>query len=173
VVGAFLHWLGGNRIKVKSRSPASSRLSVTALPLSRHLRGKARRRTSISSDAVAQISRCSRPQLPGAAAAARGRSGAVLVDGARWVGTSPHYRLALVRPKDRYRREGSAKCDEADGHGMRVISQSPGPLARMHTMTDRKGKSGTIDVKALLAGGRGVSCGRWCGRRSRGCSKWR
>src|SRR5215472_18953787 len=38
------------------------------------------------------------------------------------------------------------------GHGMRVISQSPDPLARMHTMTQRKGKSGTIDVKALLAG---------------------
>src|SRR5271165_7493556 len=35
---------------------------------------------------------------------------------------------------------------------MRVISQSPNPLARMHPMTDRKGKSGTIDVKALLAG---------------------
>src|SRR5437762_13372733 len=50
------------------------------------------------------------------------------------------------------RAEGSAKCDEADGHGMRVISQSPDPLARMHTMTDRKGKSGTIDVKALLTG---------------------
>jgi hypothetical protein len=27
-----------------------------------------------------------------------------------------------------------------------------GSLARMHTMTNRKGKSGTIDVKALLAG---------------------
>src|SRR6266478_4851810 len=35
---------------------------------------------------------------------------------------------------------------------MRVISQSPDPLVRMHTMTERKGKSGTIDVKALLAG---------------------
>jgi hypothetical protein len=35
---------------------------------------------------------------------------------------------------------------------MRMISQSPDPLARMHTMTERKGKSGTIDVKALLAG---------------------
>src|SRR6478672_2230704 len=35
---------------------------------------------------------------------------------------------------------------------MRVMSQSPDPLARMHTMTDRKVKSGTIDVKALLAG---------------------
>src|ERR1700745_4095310 len=35
---------------------------------------------------------------------------------------------------------------------MRVMSQSPDPLARMHTMTERKGKSGTIDVKALLAG---------------------
>jgi transposase-like protein len=34
---------------------------------------------------------------------------------------------------------------------MRVISQSPDPLARMHTMTKRQGKSGTIDVKALLA----------------------
>src|ERR1700747_3075607 len=33
---------------------------------------------------------------------------------------------------------------------MRVISQSPDPLARMHTMTKRQGKSGTIDVKALL-----------------------
>ena len=35
---------------------------------------------------------------------------------------------------------------------MRVIAQSPDPLARMHTMTDKKIKSGTIDVKALLAG---------------------
>src|SRR5215470_895509 len=34
---------------------------------------------------------------------------------------------------------------------MRVMSQSPDPLARMHTMTIRKVKSGTIDVKALLA----------------------
>src|ERR1700739_894960 len=34
---------------------------------------------------------------------------------------------------------------------MRVIWQSPDPLARMHTMTKRQGKSGTIDVKALLA----------------------
>ena len=33
---------------------------------------------------------------------------------------------------------------------MRVMSQSPGPLARMRTMTKRQGKSGTIDVKALL-----------------------
>src|SRR6201982_170681 len=35
---------------------------------------------------------------------------------------------------------------------MRGDAQSPDPLARMHTMTERKGKSGTIDVKALLAG---------------------
>jgi hypothetical protein len=35
---------------------------------------------------------------------------------------------------------------------MRVISQSPDPLARRHTMTERKGKPGTIDVTALLAG---------------------
>src|SRR5436305_4309671 len=34
---------------------------------------------------------------------------------------------------------------------MRVMSQSPDPLARMHTMTKRQGKSGTIDVKAVLA----------------------
>src|SRR3954471_18416395 len=34
---------------------------------------------------------------------------------------------------------------------MRVISQSPDPLARMHTMTKRQGKSGTIDVQAVLA----------------------
>jgi Transposase, Mutator family len=33
---------------------------------------------------------------------------------------------------------------------MRVMSQSPDPLARMHTMTKKQGKSGTIDVKALL-----------------------
>src|SRR6266478_4377246 len=31
------------------------------------------------------------------------------------------------------------------------MRQSPDPLARMHTMTKRQGKSGTIDVKALLA----------------------
>src|SRR5262249_374685 len=35
---------------------------------------------------------------------------------------------------------------------MRVRSQPPDPLARMHTMTGKKGKSGTIDVKALLSG---------------------
>src|SRR6201994_2098305 len=35
---------------------------------------------------------------------------------------------------------------------MRVVAQSPDPLARMHTMTSKKVKSGTIDVKALLAG---------------------
>src|SRR5690348_15417386 len=35
---------------------------------------------------------------------------------------------------------------------MRVMSQSPDPLARMHTMTGKKVKSGTIDVKAVLAG---------------------
>src|SRR5260370_23874322 len=34
---------------------------------------------------------------------------------------------------------------------MRVMSQSADRLARMHTMTKRQGKSGTIDVKALLA----------------------
>src|SRR6266699_2990349 len=32
------------------------------------------------------------------------------------------------------------------------MRQSPDPLARMHTMTKRQGKAGTIDVKALLAG---------------------
>src|SRR5215469_13284370 len=31
VVRALFHWLRGNRVKVKSRSPASSRLSATAL----------------------------------------------------------------------------------------------------------------------------------------------
>src|SRR2546430_2339378 len=36
---------------------------------------------------------------------------------------------------------------------MRVMRQSPDPLARMHTMTKRQRKSGTIDVKALLAEG--------------------
>src|SRR5437763_1574362 len=40
---------------------------------------------------------------------------------------------------------------KADGHGMRVMSQSPDPLARMHTMTKRQGKTGRIDVKAVLA----------------------
>jgi len=34
---------------------------------------------------------------------------------------------------------------------MRVMRQTPDPLARMPTMTKRQGKSGTIDVKALVA----------------------
>ena len=34
---------------------------------------------------------------------------------------------------------------------MRVMWRSPDPLARMHTMTKRQGKTGTIDVKAVLA----------------------
>jgi hypothetical protein len=33
---------------------------------------------------------------------------------------------------------------------MRVIGRSPDPLARMHTMTKRQGRSGTVDVKAVL-----------------------
>jgi len=37
VVRALFHWLTGNRAKVNSRSPASSRLSATALP---HRRGR-------------------------------------------------------------------------------------------------------------------------------------
>src|SRR5689334_8408653 len=45
----------------------------------------------------------------------------------------------------------SAKAGKADGHGMRVIGQSPDPLARMHTMTKKQGRSGTIDIKAVLA----------------------
>src|SRR4029077_4093578 len=53
VVRALFHWLTGNRVKVNSRSPASSRLSATALHLNRHLRMKARRRTSISAAEVA------------------------------------------------------------------------------------------------------------------------
>jgi hypothetical protein len=40
VVRALRHWLGGSRVKVKSRSPASCRLSGTAPCLSRHLRMK-------------------------------------------------------------------------------------------------------------------------------------
>jgi transposase-like protein len=34
---------------------------------------------------------------------------------------------------------------------MRVIGQSPDPLARMRTMTKRDVKSGTIDIKGLVA----------------------
>jgi hypothetical protein len=36
VVRALRHWLGGKRVKVKSRSPASSRLLATASCLSPH-----------------------------------------------------------------------------------------------------------------------------------------
>src|SRR5215469_10827457 len=48
----------------------------------------------------------------------------------------------------------SGKFSKSRGGGwscMRVIGQSPDPLARMHTMTKRQGKSGTIDIKAVLA----------------------
>src|SRR5436309_15269120 len=48
VVLALRHWLGERRVKVKRRSPASSRLSATGLHLSRHLRRKALRRAAIS-----------------------------------------------------------------------------------------------------------------------------
>jgi len=47
VVRADFHWLSGNRVKVNSRSPASSNLWATR-HFSRHLRRKARRLTSIS-----------------------------------------------------------------------------------------------------------------------------
>jgi len=45
-IGRLLHWLGG---RVKSRSPASSRLSAAARCLSRHLRMKALRPAAIAS----------------------------------------------------------------------------------------------------------------------------
>jgi hypothetical protein len=48
VVRADRHWLSGNRVKVNSRSPASSRLSATARHFSRHLRMNDLRRASIS-----------------------------------------------------------------------------------------------------------------------------
>ena len=48
VVRAERHWLDGKRVKVNSRSPASSRLSATPRHFSRHLRRKALRRCSIS-----------------------------------------------------------------------------------------------------------------------------
>src|SRR5215218_4809970 len=48
VVRADFHWLGGRRVKVNSLSPASSRLSATARPLSRHLRRNALRRSATS-----------------------------------------------------------------------------------------------------------------------------
>src|SRR5262249_20740342 len=78
VVRALFHWLTGNRVKVNSRSPASSRLAATTLHLSRHLRMKARRRTSISAAAGRRSCRCSRPRLPHAGAGVRERAGAVL-----------------------------------------------------------------------------------------------
>ena len=53
VVRALRHWLGGKRVKVKSRSPASSRLLATASCLSRYLRMKALRCFSISSGVFA------------------------------------------------------------------------------------------------------------------------
>src|SRR5260370_41517868 len=63
--------------------------------------------------------------------------------------------MSAAARRGRHRGTGSVrevlqKPLRRDGHGMRVISQSPDPLARMHTMTKRQGKSGTIDVKALL-----------------------
>src|SRR5438034_2274411 len=39
VVRALRHWLGGSRVKVNSRAPASSRLSATAWCLSRQYAG--------------------------------------------------------------------------------------------------------------------------------------
>ena len=48
LVRADRHWPGGRRVKVNSRSPASSRLSATARHFSRHLRRKALRRSSTS-----------------------------------------------------------------------------------------------------------------------------
>src|SRR5512143_3073805 len=55
VVRALRHWLGGRRVKVKSRSPASSRLSATARCLSRHLRMKALRRATVPSGVAAAL----------------------------------------------------------------------------------------------------------------------
>jgi hypothetical protein len=48
VVRIDRHWLWRKRRKVKSRSPASSKLSATALHFSRHLRRKALRLRSTS-----------------------------------------------------------------------------------------------------------------------------
>ena len=44
VVRADFHWLLDRRVKVKSLSPASARLSARALHFSRHLRTNALRR---------------------------------------------------------------------------------------------------------------------------------
>jgi hypothetical protein len=59
------------------------------------------------------------------------------------------------------RNRSSAKAVAADGHGMRVMSRSPDPLARMHTMTKKQGKSRTIRSKHLWRRTRSF-CGRRC-----------
>jgi hypothetical protein len=53
VVRADFHWLGGRRVKLNSRSPASSRLLVTAGHFDRLLRRKARRCFSMSATSSA------------------------------------------------------------------------------------------------------------------------
>src|SRR6516165_9020250 len=56
VVRTLRHWLGGKRVKVNKRSPASSRLSATARCLSLHLRMKALRRcASPDTDEISQF----------------------------------------------------------------------------------------------------------------------
>src|SRR6201993_2065076 len=100
VVRTLFHWLPGNRVKVKSRSPASSRLSATALHLSGHLRERpaaaprsppTRWRRSVGvvdRDLLVQSLRRVGDQVQ------------CLWTAQRRVDTLPHYRLALVRPKD-------------------------------------------------------------------------
>jgi hypothetical protein len=55
---------------------------------------------------------------------------------------------------------------------MRVISQSPDPWAGMHTRTDRKGKSGAIDLKALLGCDTGEAAAFHDLREDRMLSNW-
>ena len=44
------------------------------------------------------------------------------------------------------------RSDWLSGHGMRVMFNVTDPDERKHTMTEKRGKAGGIDVKAVLAG---------------------
>ena len=99
VVRALRHWLGGRRVKVKRRSPASSRLSATARCLSRHLPMPRPCGALRSPRASPRRScRCSRCRFPRAGARARAPVKiAMLMNGAPLCTGTPSQTAAIAR----------------------------------------------------------------------------
>src|SRR5436189_156231 len=111
VVRTLRHWLGGRRVKVNKRSPASSRLSLTARCLSLHLR--------TPQPAIDEVSEDSAPSLGALAAHALDRE--------------QHLLAVLAHAENDQQRDGGRLAVEPHAHHGAVEDQAHDRLPGQRT----------------------------------------